>query len=601
MTKGKNRLGAARSTNMGPAIVETVTRSTIATSVHPRGMVESTVTSHVKNAPSLEAIGHDQSAVAETAAPDVSLPTDITNTFVNTLRLKKLLTGHPDQDLVHRIINGFNSGFELGFRGTLQDTFPKNNKTARDNPEGVSAAIAKEVARGHTAGPFHSPPFPVNHISPLGAAPKSDGTVRLIMDLSQPEGASVNDFISKEEFPTNYTPFDEAVKIVRRLGKGCFLSKIDIKHAYRLLPVRKEDWPLLVYFWEGAYYVDLKLPFGCRSSSSIFTDFADLVCWILNNEYDLIVIHYSDDYLLFTKGDLALAKQHLDTFCKVFDYLNIPIALDKLVGPTTRLIYLGIVIDTLAFTLSVPAEKMDEILQLLPKWRNRRTATKQQLLSLIGKLHSICLVVKPGRLFLRRLIDLSTTVKKNCHHINLDASARADMQWWQEWLPSWDTTNIIPESTRILSTDLMLHTDASFIGLGAIYGNAWIQARWNSDTADDNIDFLELFAIMAATYTWGTSWAGKRIVFLTDNEAITKIWQKGSTPSKRIMHLVRKLFLFAVDHHFSITFKHIYGKYNPIADALSRFQENRFRMLAPQANRRPSPIPEAVWDLAIQP
>ena len=67
------------------------------------------------------------------------------------------------------------------------------------------------------------------------------------------------------------------------------------------------------------------------------------------------------------------------------------------------------------------------------------------------------------------------------------------------------------------------------------------------------------------------------------------------------MHLVRKLFLFAVDHQFSITFKHVYGKYNPIADALSRFQEKRFRMLAPQANRRPSPIPEAVWDLAVQP
>ena len=93
---------------------------------------------------------------------------------------------------------------------------------------------------------------------------------------------------------------------------------------------------------------------------------------------------------------------------------------------------------------------MEELLQLLPKWRDRRTATKQQLLSLIGKLHSICLVVKPGRLFLRRLIDLSTTVKKNCHHINLNSSARADMQWWQEWLPSWNSTSIIP---RIAHTD----------------------------------------------------------------------------------------------------------------------------------------------------
>ena len=85
------------------------------------------------------------------------------------------------------------------------------------------------------------------------------------------------------------------------MGPGCYLTKVDIQHAYRLLPVRPDDWSLLVYYWDGRYYVDLKLPFGCRASASIFTDFADLVCWIINNKYRLIVIHYSDDYLFTRK------------------------------------------------------------------------------------------------------------------------------------------------------------------------------------------------------------------------------------------------------------------------------------------------------------
>ena len=149
-----------------------------------------------------------------------------------------------------------------------------------------------------------SPPFPNCHISPLGAAPKPDGSCRLVLDLSQPTGQSINDYINKEDFPCKYTHFDAATELAYTMGRGCYLTKIDIKHAYRLLPVRPQDWPLLVYCWEGKYYVDVKLPFGGRSSASIFTAFADLVCWVLNQKFELLVIHYSDDFLMFTRAHL---------------------------------------------------------------------------------------------------------------------------------------------------------------------------------------------------------------------------------------------------------------------------------------------------------
>ena len=112
------------------------------------------------------------------------LPDTVNNTYVNILRLKELLTDYPDQRLVSSIIDGFKFGFDLGYKGTLTNTFPKNNKSAITHRQGVTEAIRKEISRGHTAGPFPLPPFPINHISPLGAAPKPDGTIRLIMDLS---------------------------------------------------------------------------------------------------------------------------------------------------------------------------------------------------------------------------------------------------------------------------------------------------------------------------------------------------------------------------------------------------------------------------------
>ena len=562
--------------------------------------------SHADSSTSAKNVGRTNTrvAIATVMPPQDSflgvsypLPPSVENKFLNISRFKELLSNHPDQGLVASIISGFEFGFDLGFRGTLTNTFPRNNKSALIHKKGLTEAIRREIERGHTAGPFPVPPFPISHISPLGAVPKPDGSIRLIMDLSQPKGCSINEFISKDEFPCKYTPFDEATRLVRLTGRGCFLTKIDIKHAYRLLPVRPEDWPLLVYCWEGQFCVDLKLPFGGRSSASIFTDFADLVCWIINNKYDLLAIHYSDDYLLISPALFYLALQQKQTMLEVFRFLNIPVAEDKLLGPANALPYLGIDIDTVAMTAAVPRDKLDAILNLLPKWNNRRTATKQQLLSLIGKLSHVALVVRPGRLFLRRLIDLSCTVKENHHHVNLNMEARKDVQWWLTWLPTWNATSLIPQSKAILSSDLRLFTDASGMGFGAVYGKQWIQGRWNTECTNKNIDFQELFAIVAAAFTWGHEWAGKRIVVLTDNKPITQIWEKGTCPTPDIMTLVRKLFTFAVTQHFSIAFKYIPGSKNPIADAISRFQMRRFRILMPDAAVQPTVLPKEIWIL----
>ena len=50
------------------------------------------------------------------------------------------------------------------------------------------------------------------------------------------------------------------------------MSKLDIKLAYRLVPVHPQDRYLLGV---GAYYVDAALPFGLRSAPKIFTAVAD--------------------------------------------------------------------------------------------------------------------------------------------------------------------------------------------------------------------------------------------------------------------------------------------------------------------------------------
>ena len=114
---------------------------------------------------------------------------------------------------------------------------------------------------------------------------------------------------------------------------------------------------------------------------------------------------------------------------------------------------------------------------------------------------------------------------------------------------------------------------------------------------NESIDYKELFAIVASCLTWGQLWSGKRIVFLTDNLPITFAWQSGSSSSSPRMSLARKLFLTAAQSEFSVSLKHIPGKVNSVADALSRFLVHQFRSLAPRADQEPTTTPHSIWEI----
>ena len=57
------------------------------------------------------------------------------------------------------------------------------------------------------------------------------------------------------------------------------------------------------------------------------------------------------------------------------------------------------------------------------------------------------------------------------------------------------------------------------------------------------------------------------------------------------MVLMRFLVLLAVRHSFSFKASSVHGRAYPVADALSRFQFQRFQHLAPQADLAATPVP----------
>ena len=183
-------------------------------------------------------------------------------------------------------------------------------------PTIISHYLQWEVQLGRMCK--HEVKSPKIYLSPLGAIPKKHklGKWRLIVELSFPDGASINDGISEEWPSVSYVSIDHLSSLVISTGIGAFLVKADIKEAYRMLSIHPEDQALLEVYWEGIIYTDRALLFGLRSAPKI-SAVADALQWIVVNKGVRNLLHYLDGFIFVSESleEASINKQILvDTF-----------------------------------------------------------------------------------------------------------------------------------------------------------------------------------------------------------------------------------------------------------------------------------------------
>ena len=92
--------------------------------------------------------------------------------------------------------------------------------------------------------------------------------------------------------------------------------------------------------------------------------------------------------------------------------LGVPLALEKLEGPTTSLTFLRITLDTARMETRLPHDKLLRIQESLSKWLRKKTATKREILPLVGLLQHATRVVRCGRTFVARMYATAARVKE---------------------------------------------------------------------------------------------------------------------------------------------------------------------------------------------
>ena len=510
------------------------------------------------------------------------------------------LQDHPHQELVRYFLESITNGFRIRFCGKNLHAAKKNLQSALAHPNIVDEYLQHELSLGRMSGPYHVSLCPGVHVSRFGVIPKNHhpDKWRLITDLSHPQGQSINDGIQPHLCSLSYVTIDDAILSIIKLGAGTALAKIDIKNAFRLLPVHPSDRHLLTMKWRGYVYIDHCIPFGLRSAPKLFNILADLLSWIAQTAGVSYLIHYLDDYLTMGPPSSSVCQQNLDLFITLCRELGVPLASEKLEGPTTTLLFLGIILDTNRMEIRLPEDKLSRTQEMIRAWLPKRKATKREILSLVGTLQHATKVVKAGRTFVSRMYATAAKLQKMHFFTRLNVAFRSDLFWWHIFLQSWNGLSILYHPALSTPPDFIAQTDASGSwGCAAVLDNQWLQWQWPLEWVSEGIMAKELIPIIFACVAWGMQLSRHHINFQCDNASLVAAINKGSAKDKLVMHLLRCMWFFIAHLDISVTATHLLGTTNVTADHLSRGKTNLAHQCTPTLCHQPSELPHTIFQL----
>lgn len=165
------------------------------------------------------------------------------------------------------------------------------------------------------------------------------------------------------------------------------------------------------------------------------------------------MIHLLDDYLTIDPPN-SLPDRTMAILSLVFKKFCIPLSKHRTVGLATVLEYLGIILDSGLMEARLPSDKIQRISETLKWFINRKSCSKQELLSLLGHLNFACRVIYPGRAFVSYLISSSTTGKALHHHIKLNKECRLDIKMWSLFLSQWNGISFLLDEDESCADDL---------------------------------------------------------------------------------------------------------------------------------------------------
>lgn len=527
-----------------------------------------------------------------------------------------------DNDKAEYLLDGLRNGFRIGFNGP-RDIIREapNMKMTVGTKVDLWNKIMKEVKEGHTAGPYRGKQaLPMKYFwqNPVGLIPKkgNPNETRMIVNLSYKDQFSVNYFTNKEECKVKYRDMDAAVKMIMEIHKNygkVYLSKCDGRAAFRQLPVSPLDYHLLVMKAEDpqtgevCYFFDKVIVFGSSKSCRIFSDFAASLAHIAQylDPHNRRPNEYLDD-VLNGGHDERSCNDSLRSYLELCEWVNFPISDEKTEWATQIIVFLGLILNTIAMTIGIPLEKRDNALNQIEVILRAKKVTMHSVQRLVGLLNFLSRAIVPGRTFNRRLYDRITGLKPH-HHIRVDMDLREDLQVWKSFLKSPQALcrPFIDFTTTIMAQDIGFYTDASLssrkAAIGVVCGDHWAYAEcpgWVRHHDCVTIQTLEMYALMAGIFIFVEKFKARRVKIYCDNQAVVGMVNNGTSRCKTCMEFIRLLTKLTMKYQVRLFVEYIESMKNTRADALSRLDFKKFwQQSPPTTHSKPRELPSTIWPL----
>jgi hypothetical protein len=414
------------------------------------------------------------------------------------------------------LLQGIKEGFRILDKDCcVSEVHQRNHTSAIQHREHVEKELRDQIELGHYVIAKGKPTI----VSALAAIPKPDGGIRLIHDGSKPVGKAMNDYSQPDS--VKFQTLNDACNLAK---PNYFCAKVDLKAAYRSVPIHPDNYSATGLQWlfsgetEPRFLFDSRLPFGSNKAVSHFHRLSQAIRRCMVRRGFTGIVAYIDDFFI-AAPTYSECNKWMHVLIGLLRKLGFLISWKKVVGPTQKLQFLGVDIDTTQCTLSLNRDKLDKLQQQLHTFSKRKRASKQQLQSLAGSLNWACQAIRGGRFFLRRIIDTLNLLQRQNHKARLTTDFHRDVQWWHAFLFTFNGTVYYSPTAHE-----HVHVDACSAAAGSFWQGRWCYTVFDCDmplAANLHINYKEICAVVKAVERWAPLWQGKTVVIHTDS-VVTK-------------------------------------------------------------------------------
>ena len=506
-------------------------------------------------------------------------------------------------------------GFPLGFQGdrstvlknvTKKDVWKfKNHKGAEEFLNDMLSYIKKEFDNDAIIGPFEENPFDSGiKISPLNSVPKKDTSERrVILDLSFPRDFSVNkDEYMGEKIELVYPKVDDYIQLIKQKGRGCLLYKKDLRRAFRQILLCPLDYPLVSFIWKKHIFCDCVLSMGSRSVAYCCQRVTNAISFIMF-KIGICVLNYLDD--LASAETVDNASFAFSTLGSILERCGIEEAKNKFCPPNTIMTFIGVLFNTEKMTIEITHERLIEIQILLRNWLGRETASLKELQLVLGKLNFIAACVRPGRIFISRLLQWLKILNKNQssrEQIQIPEYVKMDILWWHKFLPHYNGVSLMLYEEWSYPHEIC-SSDSCLKGCGGFWSGNYFHAFFPDQFYERkySITILEMFAVIVCLKLWGSNFKGKRIQMFCDNLSVCHCINTGKAKHLLLQQCLREVCFIATVNEFQVRMVHLESKENRISDLPSRWNldvsyQNQFFELTNSFTLKDCPVPAALFN-----